>query len=470
MKVNKDRFITNVSVSRDEIKEIRLLQGKKKTMSQWYTETKADIICNGALYNTNGIPIESYMTDGKILSTSDWCTYGFGINYDGSVMFGEASPYYRDFTSAFPMLVKDSKVNVFPEVANGIKAINPRTVFSQTAEGIMLTTVDGRQEEKGLLGMIITDLALYMKSLGVIHSANLDGGGSTHLLINGETANSPCENRAVSNIVAIWLKKENGGSKVSKKICIDAGHNYSKFDTGAEGNGLREQDITFEIAKQTAELLIQSGFEVKLTRENITENLGTNLNTSLLMRTNIANSWGADLFLSIHCNSFASAQPKGTECYVYKVGNEATPLAQEIVDSIVRIAKTEKRSTPVVGRSNLAVLHKTNMPAVLVETAFISNSEDADKLKNNKEGFARAIWSSVCNYYHAPTYINVPKYSAYSDIVEMLAQDEVILHDDNLWQNIAYWESVFLGNQPVKLEYAVELLKRYHNKLNTTKI
>ena len=109
MKTSKDRYITSVEVRRDEIKDIRLLQGKKKTISQWYAETKADIICNGALFSTNGIPIESYMTDGKTLSTSDWCKYGFGINYDGSVMFGEVNSYYRDFTSAFPMLVLSEK-------------------------------------------------------------------------------------------------------------------------------------------------------------------------------------------------------------------------------------------------------------------------------------------------------------------------------------------------------------------------
>ena len=92
MKTSKDRYITNVSVKRDEIKDIRLLHGTNKTISQWYNETKADIIVNGALYSSNGIPIESYMTDGKVLSTSTWCKYGFGINWNKSVQFGEVNP------------------------------------------------------------------------------------------------------------------------------------------------------------------------------------------------------------------------------------------------------------------------------------------------------------------------------------------------------------------------------------------
>ena len=88
------------------------------------------------------------------------------------------------------------------------------------------------------------------------------------------------------------------------KIFIDAGHNDSKWNTGAVGNGLREQDITFSISKLLAEKFKTVGVTTKLSRENKGDILGTNNNSAITARVKMANDWGADLFISVHCNSF----------------------------------------------------------------------------------------------------------------------------------------------------------------------
>ena len=454
-------YITHIKLSRGEIQQIRLLHGTRKTLSQWYAETGADVIINGAFFSTNGVPIECYRTGGKTLSTSDWCRYGFGINYDYSVQFGDYSDKYMDFTSAFPALVKDGREWVNIPLSADLHGNHPRSVFSQTAEGIMLTTVDGRQTGKP--GMTIPRLAEYMAGQDVIHSANLDGGGSTHMMVHGKTVNSPSENRAVSNVLAVWLKKDDGGNKVSKRICIDAGHNYSKFDTGAEGNGLREQDITFEIARLAGDILRSAGFDVLLTRNNLTDNLGSSLSTSLSTRAKMANDWKADLFLSVHTNAFTNAQANGTECYVYRLGNAAHPIATKINSAIVKKLATTDRG--VKARPDLAVLKQTAMAAILIETAFISNPTDAEKLKNRQDDFARAIAEAVCEHYgvnlsEPPKEVALTNKYSYDNTVKNMILDGV-----TTVENMQYWEKVLDGREPMNREYVRVVLDRYSERV-----
>ena len=98
------------------------------------------------------------------------------------------------------------------------------------------------------------------------------------------------------------------------KICIDAGHNYSGFNTGATGNGLREQDVSFYIADKLKNLFENIGVDVLMTRPTLATNCGKDNATSLSYRYNLANSSNCDLFISIHCNAGGG---RGTETLVY---------------------------------------------------------------------------------------------------------------------------------------------------------
>ena len=180
------------------------------------------------------------------------------------------------------------------------------------------------------------------------------------------------------------------------KIFIDAGHNPQGKDTGAEGFGLKEQDVAFHIAKRLSELLDGAGADTKLSRSAITDVISYDLNTSLNARAAMANAINADLFLSIHCNSFALKTPSGTECHVYDKTSSVYGLAGEIVNSICESLKTKNRGVKI--SKGLAVLRKTKMPAILIETAFISNPSDAEKLRNT-EAFALAIFKAIKNHY-----------------------------------------------------------------------
>jgi len=88
-----------------------------------------------------------------------------------------------------------------------------------------------------------------------------------------------------------------------KKIFIDAGHNFSGFNTGAVGNGMREQDITFDVAAKLSRILENAGLEVRLSRPTLQTNLGTDNASAITARWQMSNAWGADIFLSIHANA-----------------------------------------------------------------------------------------------------------------------------------------------------------------------
>lgn len=165
------------------------------------------------------------------------------------------------------------------------------------------------------------------------------------------------------------------------KICIDPGHNASGADTGAEGNGLREQDLTLDIALRLKALLEFNGLSVVMTRTgDFVNGPHGNLFESLASRVNIANAAGVDLFVSIHINSFTDHSANGSQVFIYGKGGLAEKLAGKVAPRIAAAGFSNRGVTV----ANFQVLRETSMPAILTENGFISNSNDAAKLREPK--------------------------------------------------------------------------------------
>src|SRR5690625_4866762 len=154
------------------------------------------------------------------------------------------------------------------------------------------------------------------------------------------------------------------------KIYIDAGHGGN--DPGSSGHGLREKDLTLTIAKKVRNRL--KGYAtVRMSRTN-------DKTLSLTQRTNDANNWGADYFLSIHINAGGGT---GYEDYIYNgsVSNKTVSIRNtmhaEIIKQIPDVRNRGKKT------ANFAVLRQTSMPAMLSENLFIDTKADADLLKSN---------------------------------------------------------------------------------------
>lgn len=153
--------------------------------------------------------------------------------------------------------------------------------------------------------------------------------------------------------------------------------------------GLQEAIIAKQIADLTAKYLTAAGVEI----------VGNLQSDSLSDITATANSSGADLFVSIHCNG-CNAIAKGTEVCIYPGSDVGRAVGQCVQDRIVRTLGTVDRGLKerVPGVNGLYVLNNTDMPAILVETAFIDNPEDAVLLRDRADDFARAIACGITDY------------------------------------------------------------------------
>jgi len=181
------------------------------------------------------------------------------------------------------------------------------------------------------------------------------------------------------------------------KIYIDQGHNPQNPNAGAEGNGLREQDIVYPIGIELAELLRANGnYEVRLSRPTPTTQIGTSNTTSLRLRVSDANAWGADYFISLHTNASSITSASGCEAFAFSRPSRAFSLGEDILSSLSAVTGLRNRGMQV--RTNLYVLRKTAMPAVLVELGFITNPSDAALMSQNPRLFAQGIYQGIVNY------------------------------------------------------------------------
>lgn len=161
------------------------------------------------------------------------------------------------------------------------------------------------------------------------------------------------------------------------KICVNAGH-FVGVDSGAVGqNGTEEAKINKIITDRVVNCLECKGYDVISVTS---KSLGKVCKTS--------NDFGADYFISIHCNSATNKQARGTETFYYKGTEKGKKLAQAINNEIVNTLGTKNRG---IKTGNYYVLRNTTAPAVLVECEFISNLEGEKLLVEKANVFAQAI-------------------------------------------------------------------------------
>ena len=158
------------------------------------------------------------------------------------------------------------------------------------------------------------------------------------------------------------------------KIFIDPGHGGS--DPGANAYGLNEKDINLDIALTLERLLTQS-------YQHVFTHLSRTTDTTVTLdeRTNMANDWGADYYLSIHINAGGGV---GFESYIwngrFSTKSETEGLRADVHDEIVRIVGWRDRGKK---EANFHVLRETSMPAVLTENGFIDNRDEANQMRNS---------------------------------------------------------------------------------------
>ena len=181
------------------------------------------------------------------------------------------------------------------------------------------------------------------------------------------------------------------------KIFVDQGHNPGTINASASANGLVESEVNYQAGVYLKELLESSDFEVMLSRNSLDEVLGYDARSSLQARVEMANDWNADYFVSLHCNASNNIELSGSEVYVYAQNTPAYNLAFDILDGIVEVAKTRDNGVRI--NPYFYVLRNTTMPANLVEMAYLTNIEDANKLRNDLFLFSLGIYVGILRYF-----------------------------------------------------------------------
>ena len=177
-----------------------------------------------------------------------------------------------------------------------------------------------------------------------------------------------------------------------KLVVIDAGHGGE--DPGAvgynsSGNAVAyESHINLAISLLVGEKLEKDGINVVYTRDK-------DKYITLQERSELANEIECDMFVSIHCNSIENAQINGTQVYYHPDSEIGTVLAENIYNNMVEMTSLSPKETQ--NGSHLYVIRTTTSPAVLVETAFISNESDRNYLlsKSGQETMAEAIYRGI---------------------------------------------------------------------------
>ena len=174
------------------------------------------------------------------------------------------------------------------------------------------------------------------------------------------------------------------------RICVDPGHS-GPVEPGACAGGFAEATLVMAIARFLQQELHLRGHAVLLTRD------GPVADDELDWRAERANEWAADVFLSIHCNSFRKVEAEGTETYHYPGSASGERLARAVQFRICDALLTEDRG---VKSANFQVLRQTDCPAVLIECGFISNPIDRAMLADPLEQWriAAAIADGVADW------------------------------------------------------------------------
>lgn len=195
------------------------------------------------------------------------------------------------------------------------------------------------------------------------------------------------------------------GSIAGKIVVVDPGHGGA--DPGCLGkSGIREKEIVLPVAKLLAGELKKMNLQVYLTRDQDRSLAGEGdprqswKGRDLDARVEIANQAKADLFLSIHANSFPEPIWAGAQTFYYGSSPESKRLAEAIQDALVRELGPNRRRALA---ADFRVLRKSKMPGCVVEIGFLSNPREEKLLQDPayQKKVAKAIAQGVRAYFNA---------------------------------------------------------------------
>ncbi|WP_213410242.1 N-acetylmuramoyl-L-alanine amidase [Xylanibacillus composti] len=191
------------------------------------------------------------------------------------------------------------------------------------------------------------------------------------------------------NGFAVSLQNNEGAGNAVYRVVIDAGHGGK--DPGATGLSKREEkEFNLNVAKKVQAVLANyPQVSVRMTRDDDTF-------ISLDDRVKLANEWPADVFVSIHANTF-ERPISGTETYFWN--DNSKTFADLIHKRLIETSGFEDRG---VRKTAFKVIRETEMPAVLLEIGYLTNAEQEKILLDNsfQDKIALTIANSILEYFN----------------------------------------------------------------------
>ena len=396
MKTENRNGLLAVSAAADEIARVEIVQLGGMTMGEWYAKQKdkPDMLMNASLWDKTGA-IGTIWQDGRLVR-NEGNGFGFGVNKAGG--WGFADPWeikWRDYITGYPALVKAGKA--LPDSVDSyvMNSKTKRSAVAAAGNRLYFITADN---------MTVAGLRAALVSFGVYSAINLDGGGSSRLLVNGKAVNSPTDDRRCPNAVAVWLKKkqefEKEGVGMSKMtVAIDAGH--GKYTAGKRCSKSLDPDETREwvlnsrIAAKVCARLEAAGVHAIRVDDVTGES-----DVALSERTAKANAAGCALYVSIHHDSGVNGGTGGgvTVFSHPKSSAKAVTLRDAVYEHVIETGGLRGNRANPETTADFYVLRKTSMPAILIECGFMDSRTDVPVILTDAyaENAARGIAEGVC--------------------------------------------------------------------------
>lgn len=183
-----------------------------------------------------------------------------------------------------------------------------------------------------------------------------------------------------------------------KTIVLDPGHGGA--DTGVSANGLSEADVAYDVADRVRQRLLKLSVNCRITR-------GPGGSPSQRKRAEYANESGADLVISLHCDSHANPAASGVAAFYY--GNDkfghSSPTGERFAGLVQReiTARTGLANCGIHGMT-WDLLRYTQMPSVRIELGYLTSPDDATLLASHRfrDSSADAIVIAVQRLYLPP--------------------------------------------------------------------
>lgn len=374
--------LTIVPIPMEKIRRVGIVDLGGLTMGEWYARQtdKPDAMINGSLWDSKGA-IGTIWKDGQLQRNEG---NGFGIGEVGNGWaFGEPwEQPWTDYITGTPALIRAGK-------ATGAHMPLERDEVASTRRsavcgaGLFLYLVTGQ-------GLTLRQFAEQLQSFGMYQALNLDGGGSSRLMVDGVPINAPTDNRRCPNAVAVWLvkesdketedKKEEEGESKMKSIYLSPSTQENNVGAGSYGTEERRMNEIMDLIENQLRgkyILYRNRPEMKL--EQVVAD---------------SNAKSPDLHFALHSNAGGGL---GTECWICAKGGQAEKFANLLYKKVGELTPTADRGVKV--STSLMEVNKTRAPAVILEIDFHDNAQGAEWIVNNKAAVADACVQAIMEFF-----------------------------------------------------------------------